>query len=180
MPEVLFPSAIIEVVPRNKRSLRQYLMALFIILSQLHLKFKPTSLFECKLCCSRVLKKKKWEHHKFQVFSDMSIPVISFTSALLLSLSQLDHSVFLYECSQCVFPILDWITLQILLWWGRRSRLSWNLFTFQYRHLNVLRAKTDAVRPLQDSFLRSLGKTWSQFCMHKCTWRYSHSQYKDL
>lgn len=54
MLEVLFPVAIIEAVPCNKRLLRQYLMALFIILSKLHLKFKPTRLFECKSQCSRV------------------------------------------------------------------------------------------------------------------------------
>lgn len=100
MLEVLFSSAIIAVVPCNKRLLRQYLMVLFIILSQLHLKFKPTSLFEYKSWCSGV-QNKKWQHHKFQVFSDTSIPIIRVTSALPVTVSIRSFSVLLATLWLC-------------------------------------------------------------------------------
>lgn len=90
----------------------------------------------------------------------MSIPIISVTSALplTLSLSMRSFNILLAMLSVCFSH--SWLNNSPYTTVARRRRscLSWNLFTYQYGHVSGLRAKIDAIRPLQDRLLRPLGK----------------------
>lgn len=110
----------------------------------------------------------------------MSLPIISVTSALPLTLSPSirPFNILLATLSVCFSH--PWLNNSPNTAIAVEEGLpSWNLLTYQNGHLNGLRAKMNAIWPLQESLLRSLGKTWLQLCMHRSTWLYSHSQCKQ-
>lgn len=87
----------------------------------------------------------------------MSLPIISVTSALPLTLSL---SIRPFNILLAMLPVCfshSWLNDSPNTAVAVEEGLpSWNLFTYQNGHLNGLRAKINAMRPLQESLLRSL------------------------
>lgn len=101
----------------------------------------------------------------------MSFPIISVTSALPLTLSPSirPFNILLATLSVCFSH--PWLNSSPNTAIALEEGLpSWNLLTYQNGHLNGLRAKINAIRPLQESLLRSLGKTWPQLFTHRSAW----------